>query len=140
MTEDTEGKGFVIKDRRHFDEDGDTRKETAEEKKEAPAREQEARAQQSQAEKPYDDAESQLPEITFAGFILSLHTSALFHFGELEDPVTKEKRKNLSAAKQTIDMLAMLRDKTQGNLEDDETKLLDGILYELRMRYVRETQ
>jgi len=140
MTDDTEGKGFVIKDKRRFDEDGDTRKETAEEKKEAPDQEENIRVQESQTETPHDDAESQLPEITFAGFILSLHTSALFHFGELEDPVTKEKKKNLSAAKQTIDMLSMLRDKTLGNLEDDETKLLDGILYELRMRYVRETQ
>ncbi|NQU02876.1 MAG: DUF1844 domain-containing protein [Syntrophaceae bacterium] len=81
-----------------------------------------------------------MPEMNFPGFILSLHTSALFQFGDIADPISKKKERNLPAVKQTIDILDMMKKKTSGNLDDDEEKLLDGILYELRMRYVKESR
>jgi len=81
-----------------------------------------------------------LPEITFSSFILSLSSSALFHFGEIPDPVTNKKQKNIELAKQTIDILGLLEKKTAGNLEKDEAVLLENLLYDLRMRYVNETK
>ena len=81
-----------------------------------------------------------LPEITFSSFILSLSSSALFHFGEIADPLTNKKQKNIELAKQTIDILGLLEKKTAGNLEKDEDVLLENLLYDLRMRYVNETK
>lgn len=81
-----------------------------------------------------------LPEVDFSSFIFSLSTSALIHFGLIADPMTKKTEKNLPLAKQTIDLLAMLKDKTKGNLTNEEAELLDRILYDLRMRYVKETK
>jgi hypothetical protein len=80
-----------------------------------------------------------LPEINFATFILSLSSSAMLHFGDIEDPISGKKEKNLTIAKQTIDMIDMLREKTKGNLSKDEERLMENILYELKMRYVKES-
>jgi len=77
--------------------------------------------------------------MTFSTFVFSLGTSAMVHFGDFPDPVTKKAERNLEAAKQTIDILGILKDKTKGNLSDDEERLLESLLYELRMRYVRES-
>lgn len=82
---------------------------------------------------------TQLPEINFSTFILSLNSSVLLNLGAIEDPSTGRKEKNLPLAKQTIDILKMLEEKTQGNLTRDEENLLKNILYELRMIYVKET-
>ncbi|OHE24001.1 MAG: hypothetical protein A2Z43_00965 [Syntrophobacterales bacterium RBG_19FT_COMBO_59_10] len=76
--------------------------------------------------------------MNFTGFIFSLSTTAMYHFGDFPDPVTKETKRNLPAAKQTIDILSILKTKTEGNLDEDEKQLLDGILFELRMRFVKE--
>jgi len=136
-------KGFVIKDRRRFDETGDTRPETPRE--EPPAKPQdpkpEAKAAGPRTDEPKHEAqvETPFPELNFSTFVFSLGTSAMFHFGDFPDPVTKKAERNLEAAKQTIDILAILKDKTKGNLSDDEERLLESLLYELRMRYIRET-
>lgn len=79
-----------------------------------------------------------LPKIDFSTFVLSLNSSVLVQLGLLEDPGGGGKVKNLPLAKQTIDMLAMLQEKTHGNLTNDEEKILTNILYELRMLYVKE--
>ncbi len=78
-----------------------------------------------------------MPEVTFASFILSLNTSALFHMGELPHPKTKQKIIDLELAKHTIDILTVLQEKTRGNLDADENELLTRILYELKMRFAR---
>ncbi len=75
--------------------------------------------------------------VTFSTFILSLNTAALVHLGEIPDPVTKKKEVNLTLAKQTIDTLEMLKAKTQGNLTPDEEKLLQTILYELKLKFLK---
>lgn len=80
-----------------------------------------------------------LPTINFATFIFSLNSSALVQLGMMEDPMTGEKSKNLPLAKQTIDLLSMLEEKTQGNLDADEAGMLKNILYDLRIHYVKET-
>jgi hypothetical protein len=83
-------------------------------------------------------ADAVLPDINFSTFIMSLNASALMHLGVIDDPTTGSRSKNLVVAKHTIDTLAMLQEKTQGNLTDDENNMLLNILSDLRMMYVRE--
>jgi PBP1b-binding outer membrane lipoprotein LpoB len=79
-----------------------------------------------------------LPALNFATFIFSLNSSALVQLGMIEDPMTGEKTKNLPLAKQTIDILSMLEEKTRGNLDTDEAAMIKNILYDLRIHYVKE--
>jgi hypothetical protein len=79
--------------------------------------------------------------ISFAQFIISLGTTAAVHFGDLPDPASGEKGDpDLLAAAQLIDILSMLQTKTSGNLEPAESKLLDDLLYDLRLRFVQAQQ
>lgn len=79
--------------------------------------------------------------ISFAGFLLSLATTAAVHFGDVPDPESGERAEpNLTAAAQMIEIIAMLQDKTRGNLSEPEAKLVDDLLYELRMRFVQAQQ
>lgn len=78
-----------------------------------------------------------MPAVTFASFVLSLNTSALYHMGELSHPETGQRLVDRELAKHTIDTLMMLADKTKGNLEADENELLTRVLYELKMRFVK---
>ena len=79
--------------------------------------------------------------ISFAQFIISLGTTAAVHFGDLPDPVSGEKGEaDLLAASQMIDLLSMLQTKTTGNLDPAEAKLLDDLLYDLRLRFVQAQQ
>jgi len=78
-------------------------------------------------------------DITFSSFILSLASSALICMGEIEDPTSKKREKNKILAKQNIDILSILYDKTKGNLSDDEDKMLNSILYDLRLKYVNHS-
>jgi hypothetical protein len=78
--------------------------------------------------------------IAFSGFVISLVTTAAVHFGDYPDPATGEtKPPNLEGAAQMIDILAMLEEKTKGNLSAQERSLLEQVLYELRLRYVAAT-
>ena len=82
------------------------------------------------------EEETDIPGIDFATFVMSLASSVLVHLGELEHPDTRERTANLPLAKQTIDILGMLREKTRGNLTQEEAQVLDNLLYDLRMKYV----
>jgi hypothetical protein len=119
-------KGFVVKDRRF------TAKKEGEE---SPQPKMEKREESPREEKPEQDAS--LPEITFPSLLLSLSTSALIQLGEIQDPVSKQTLKNLPLAKQTIDLIGMLKEKTKGNLTSDEEKLMENMLYELKLWYVK---
>lgn len=81
-----------------------------------------------------------MPKVTFTTFVLSLASSGLVQLGEVPDPDTGATGEHLLMAKHTIDVLCMLRDKTQGCLDPEERQLLDGLLYELRMKYVLKTK
>ena len=85
-----------------------------------------------------EEEAAQLPKIDFPTFVISLNSSALVQLGVLADPTTGEKSKNLPLAKQTIDVLGMLEEKTQGNLSAEEANMLKSILYDLRILYVKE--
>jgi Domain of unknown function (DUF1844) len=81
------------------------------------------------------------PGLTFTDFILSLATTAAVHFGDIADPHTRERAEpNLPAAAQMIGIIAMLHEKTRGNLDAAEEKLVDDLLYELRMRFLKAQQ
>ena len=124
-----EEKGFVVRDRRFA-----AQKEEAEQA--APKKEEQ------REESKGEDASGQeipLPEINFTNFLLSISTSALFQLGEIPDPTTKQSVKELPLAKQTIDLIGMLKEKTKGNLTPEEEKLMEYILYDLRMKYVKAT-
>ena len=80
------------------------------------------------------DSTQELPAVSFSSFIVSLATSAMNALGEGPGGSV-----DVALAKQTIDLLGLLKDKTAGNLEDDETQLLDTLLYETRMKYMEHT-
>jgi hypothetical protein len=113
--EETKGPGFTIVDKRGVDE------ELVVEPQPAPER----------------PPQRSLPEVDFGAFVISLGTSALYHMGMVPDPETGEPvEPNLPVARQTIDTVEMLQEKTQGNLTDEESKLVKNLLTELRMRFV----
>lgn len=82
-----------------------------------------------------EDAE-ELPRVDFSTFVISLSHSALLHMGQAPHPETGQVEKNLLLARQTIDLLGMLEEKTKGNLSGEEERLVGQILFDLRMRFV----
>ncbi len=82
-------------------------------------------------------ASASLPKVNFSSFIVSLNTSALVHLGELPEIGSDKKKKDLILAQQAIDTLAMLQEKTAGNLDEDEKGLLEHMLFDLRMKFVK---
>ena len=125
---EAEDKGFVFKDRRKLSQ------EDEEPVKEAKPREEPA---QTQEKKTDDQTYPPLPEVNFSTFIVSLSTEILFHLGEIAHPGTGERQKDLVLAKHAIDTLAMMQEKTKGNLTEEEQKLLESMLYDLRMCFIR---
>jgi hypothetical protein len=86
-------------------------------------------------------ASEEIPGVSFAGFVLTLATTAAVHFGDIADPNTGQRdQPNVQAAHQMIELIAMLQEKTKGNLTSEEARLVDDLLYELRMRYVQAQQ
>lgn len=78
------------------------------------------------------------PGLSFTAFVLSLASTAAIHFGDLPDPMSGERAPlNLAGAAQMIDILALLDQKTRGNLTPEERAMLEQVLYELRMRFVQ---
>ena len=143
-------KDFVVKDRRKFSEDNreddtQTKAQSAESSPEVEAQAsssaEKSEATGAQTEPSAADAgqEPPLPEINFSTFVVSLNASALLHLGAIEDPTTGQTNKNLVMAKQTIDILNMLEEKTVGNLSTEESNLIKNILYDLRIIYVKES-
>lgn len=80
------------------------------------------------------------PKLDFSTFVMSLSSSAMMHLGEIPEPEGGEKAENMPMARQTIDLLGMLEEKTAGNLTADESRLLKDVLFELRMKYVQKSR
>ena len=140
---------FVVKDRRHFASDGEQRdikdgeadsQSSSVESQAAGQTNDTGRSEEAEMAKEPGDGpcagQPPLPEVTFGAFVLSLSTSALMNLGELPDPATNETCRNLPIAKQNIDILGMIKEKTKGNLDNEEENFLTNLLYELRMKYV----
>jgi hypothetical protein len=88
-----------------------------------------------------DDAQHGDMQVTFVGFAISLAHTAAVHLGDVPDPVSgHQMQPNLAAAQQMIDILALLEEKTRGNLSLEERQLLEQVLYELRMRFAEVAQ
>ena len=123
--ESLEGEGFIIKDKRssQISEDDATNIDTLEEQKNSS-----------------DDKEPESFQVDFTTFIMYLSSSAFYHLGDMPDPTTGKKELNLPAVQQTIDMLNMLKGKTKGNLNEDESKLLEQLIYELQVKYVAKSK
>jgi hypothetical protein len=136
-----EDKGFVVKDRRKVSMDEPAEETVSEERKEKPEE------KEASAKAKFDEASRQeqskgrfpLPAVAFSTFIFSLSSSALVHLGEIPEPNTQEKQLDLLMAKQIIDTLGMLEEKTRGNLDSDEERLLKSVLYDLRLRFVQKS-
>lgn len=81
--------------------------------------------------------DQQPPQVTFVAFIYSLASNAAVHLGDIPDPVTNEQRPpDLESAGQLIEIIAMIEEKTRGNLTAEERQLVEQLLFELRMRFV----
>ncbi len=133
--ENPEGKSFTFKDkRRRFDEDGESSGEP--EKEDAPAGSSDDIQAGPAPEKDLADGDASAPPINFSTFVLSLASSAAYHMGGFQDAVSGKTSVNLDLAKQSIDILAILEEKTKGNLTEEETSLLSHSLYDLRMKFV----
>ena len=127
------GEGFTIKDRRTFDTEGKVKEEEEKEKQEEGKKDEKVEEEKEKEFTP-------LPEVNFSSFLLSLSSSILLHLGEIADPQSGEKKQDLALAKQTIDIITLLKDKTKGNLTEEEQNLLEHLLYDLRMRFVKASQ
>jgi len=129
-----EGRGFTVQDRRRFSpETGEPREDVVETPKQATEATQASEARTDTASEPRQEP---LPEINFSTFIISLSTQALMHLGEIANPISGKVDADVPAAKQMIDLLAMLKEKTTGNLNPNEERLMQDILFDLRMKYV----
>ncbi len=135
MDEEQGERSFTVSDRRFS-----ARRESEERPSERPQAADFSTERPSQA--PPQAGEPRTTEaeaINFASFLISLGTQAFMHLGDIPNPMTQQREKDLPAAKQMIDLLGILETKTQGNLTADEERLLRQLLTDLRLRYVRET-
>jgi hypothetical protein len=119
---ESDDKDYTVSDRRFL--------HMSEEEK-AKLREEEEEAARKKAAEPEKAAEEPAQEIPLP--------EAFVHLGDIPDPATGEINKNVALAQQTIDLLGLLREKTRNNLLEEEEKLFDHLLYDLRMRYIKET-
>ena len=79
-----------------------------------------------------------MSDLSFSAFVLSLASTAAIHFGDLPDPISGQPAPlNLDGAAQMIEILALLEQKTRGNLTAEERQMLEQVLYELRLRFVQ---
>lgn len=129
MSKEQDDQGFRVTDKRHFSEDGNPRDDAAAQAPERP----EAPAQPPAAEESLPGMEGAL---NFPSYLFGYYTQGLIFLGEVPDPYTNKKEQNLEAVRHTVDILTMLQEKTKGNLEANEEKLLDTFLFELRMKYM----
>jgi len=126
--EEIEGEGFVFKDSRSSQLSEDE------------AQDQDSQAETKKTDPVEEQAASQPFKIDFSTFIMSLTSSAFYHLGDIADPETGKTETNLPAVQQTIDMLIMLKEKTQGNLSEEEGKLVEQLIYELQMKFVAKNK
>jgi hypothetical protein len=135
MDEEQGERSFTVSDRRFS-----ARRESEERPSERPRSSDFSAERSSQAPPQAGEPRAGAAEgIDFASFVISLGTQAFMHLGDIPDPMTQQREKDLPAAKQMIDLLGMLETKTKGNLTPDEERLLRQLLTDLRLRYVRET-
>jgi len=127
-----EKKGFTVTDRRVKIDEGAQAQEPPSQTESAAQPGPEA----AQNAEPDPACSAPYPEMSFASFIISLNTSALIHLGLLPDPAGEQVEKQVELARQTIDLIAILKEKTKGNLAREEADLLDNVLFDLRIKFL----
>lgn len=120
-----------VEDRRHFDRDGNTIRE---EDESAGKASKGTKSGQAQAAEPAAD------KIDFVSLLFTYVHTALIYLGEAEDPVQKTTSENIEGARQMIDILELMQQKTRGNLSTEETQYLESALYDLRMRFMKKSK
>jgi hypothetical protein len=126
---------FVVHDRRLFGKDGRVNAEGGAGAEEPAAARPAPAENTAPAAGPRD-----MPPPTFPSLLVGLATSALINLGENHEPGPEPPRVDLPAAKRTIDLLGILKTKTKGNLESEEEALLETLLYDLRLKYVKASR
>jgi Domain of unknown function (DUF1844) len=129
--DEQQSRGFKVEDRRRFVDDAPAAEPERDAATSAPQPAPAAAPHTADPASPHDEPPH---EINFTTFVMGLSTQALMHLGEIPDP--QAPGPDLVAAKQMIDLLGILREKTTGNLEPAEEQLLSSMLYDLRMRFV----
>ena len=132
--EEKDEKGFTIRDRRttSAEQTPEVKEEAAKEHVDSSGQQPSDATQTTKEEK----GRAPLPELDFSSFIFSLATTAQISLGTVPNPQTGKPEQNLTAAKQMIDIIGILKEKTKGNLSAEEQGLLDNMLFSLRMQYV----
>jgi hypothetical protein len=133
-------KGFTISDKRLFTREGRRRvaaehtetQRTPSPTPEAPRVEEPPRPRPTTEGAPSRD----MPPADFSTFVAMLANNVMVFLGQVPDPASKQRRRDLPQAKHTIDILIMLREKTRGNLTTEEARLLEELLPQLQMAYV----
>jgi hypothetical protein len=125
---------FIVRDRRTSSSEtsGDSTVPSAEQSEQEPSNAEHDTGSSSEQKRA-----EPFPQLDFSAFILTLATTAQVGLGSMPNPQTHQTEVNLPAAKQVIDILGLLKDKTTGNLSQDEQALLDSALFNLRMLYIR---
>jgi hypothetical protein len=140
MSKEQEEQGFRITDKRAFTEDGERQQDSPTEE---PSKAHEA-PQSGEIPGPAAAGPEQPPgadaKIDFPSYVLSYYTQGLVLLGEVPNPYTQKKEEDLQAARHTVDILSLLKEKTKGNLSQDENQLLESVLYELRMKYMAKNK
>ncbi len=128
---------FKVADHRRFNPDG-SEKEAADGGQSSSSSQDPSPSTDTPSSKKESEPIKDLPAVTFPDFLLSLASSAQMALGLAPNPFTQTVEKNLPYAKQTIDLLGLIAEKTKGNLSKEEDQLLQVILADLRMRYLEE--
>jgi hypothetical protein len=142
MSEEKDEQSFTFKDKRRFDSSGDDREEGAEQADEQPA-EEAAESQAAAAEASVESSAASEPggeraDLAFSTFIVGLASQAFMFLGAIADPAEQQIKKDLEQAAAMIALVEVLREKTRGNLTEDEDSMFEDVLYQLHMRYVAE--
>ena len=132
MGENSDRTDFKINDRRIFTEEGDLKEVSDQDVGESAGQIQSEPPGESRPTPRVPDA-SDTESIDFSSFIMSLATTGMMHLGAIPDPVTGQAKENLSGARQLIQILSVLKEKTEGNLSAEEAKLLESLVYEMQM-------
>jgi hypothetical protein len=94
----------------------------------------------SETQEKSEQENQEMPPVDFNLFVSSLGMQALMALGELENPITNKRQKELPQAKYLIDTMAMIQEKTKGNLNEQESDMIEQMLYQLRMKFVESSK
>jgi hypothetical protein len=138
MTEEKKESEFKVVDKRRYSSEGEKLDDAVRSERETPVSPKQTSAPEPKNTKASDASKSE-SQLDFASFLMSLAHQTLVLLGQAPNPETNQMSENIEAAKQTIDILGMLEEKTKGNISKDEELLFTELLSSLRMAYVQKT-